>query len=162
MLYSAAYHRAGVLLRRQTSKRSHIASTDIARPGSAAQIRLDSALISNRPSTANFRRTRPSTSHKTTDVDRIKALETLFLLTEKEVNDFYRAFCHMAKRKVQSSYSYQRKTKPSRPWEDKKSCVTLTLKAFFSTFDLPSENGGFYDHIFELVGINNFHSMTFW
>ena len=46
-----------------------------------------------------------------------------------------------------------------RPWEDKKRKVSLSLKDFFATFNLP--NGGFYDAIFELVGIKDFHSMTF-
>lgn len=100
----------------------------------------------------------------------------MFLLTEKEMNNFYRAFCHMAKRKVQSQRKSRSKRierpasssadksplKPSRPWEDNGSNATLTLKAFFSAFNLPNENGGFYDAIFELVGIKNFHSMTFW
>jgi hypothetical protein len=134
-------------------------------------------LISNRPTRANnFRRDRPSTPYKLTDADRIKALESMFLLTEKEMNNFYRAFCHMAKRKVQSQRKSRSKRierpasssadksplKPSRPWEDNGSNATLTLKAFFSAFNLPNENGGFYDAIFELVGIKNFHSMTFW
>lgn len=50
-----------------------------------------------------------------------------------------------------------------RPWErDSNSTypkVTLSLSEFFAFFDLP--NGGFYDAIFELVGIKNFHSMIF-
>jgi hypothetical protein len=53
----------------------------------------------------------------------------------------------------------KRPSNSNRPWEEKKSIVTLSLKEFFATFHL--QNGGFYDSIFELVGIKDFHSMTF-
>ena len=103
----------------------------------------------------------------------------MFLLTEQEMNDLYRAFCFMAKEKVPSP-TKPRKNRPkkkekelnemtclnespaptdktSKLWQDK--TVTLSLKDFFATFNLP--NGGFYDSIFELVGAKNFHSMSF-
>lgn len=178
MLYAAASRRSSVL-RRQSVKRSFSTNDQ---PGSVARntrdSRVNSALLLRRPTTANnFRRARPSTPYKSKDVDRVKELEAIFLLTEQEVFAFYRAFCFMAKKKEQKSKKGIGSESPSgmtielnstsssnanRPWEiNNNSKVTLSLKAFFSVFDLPSGNGGFYDALFELVGVKNFHSMTF-
>lgn len=187
MLYAAASRRSSVL-RRQSVKRSFSTNDQ---PGSVARntrdSRVNSALLLRRPTTANnFRRARPSTPYKSKDVDRVKELEAIFLLTEQEVFAFYRAFCFMAKKapmRKSARTTTSKKSKkgigsepPSgmtielnstsssnanRPWESKNSKVTLSLKAFFSVFDLPSGNGGFYDALFELVGVKNFHSMTF-
>lgn len=180
MLYVAAARRTSIL-RRQSTKRSFSAHNN------QRNSRLNSSLLNARPSTANnFRRARPSTPYKSESADRVKELETTFFLTEHEVYDFYRAFCSMAKKKVPTLSQALKSKKKSkmnsneielatptdmavelstdarssaRPWENKQFNVTLSLKAFFAVFDLP--NGGFYDAIFELVGIKNFHSMTF-
>ena len=182
MLYSASSRRA-IIRRQQSSKRSlHI---DVSRNSAAKSVRPLSALTLARPTTANnFRSRRPSTPYKSKNDDRIKELETIFLLTEQELYDFYRVYCFMAKEKNVTPSQQARKSdkrlssshepstpsgmtieldtshsNPKRPWEDKKRKVSLSLKDFFATFNLP--NGGFYDAIFELVGIKDFHSMTF-
>ena len=54
-------------------------------------------------------------------------------------------------------------TTTSHPWEEKDaSKIRLTISDFFATFQLSHiSNGGFLDGIFELVGTNNLHAMTF-
>ena len=196
MLYATSSRRANIQRQRslrRTTQSSNLgfATKNTNRPGSASSI--------SRPTTANdFRRGhRPSTPYKNKDGDRLKEIQTMFLLTEQEMNEFYRAFCFMAKKTVPTPPKPKsRKSRPkseekdlnqmtclnqpstptdksvvdlnsappsnaseSKLWEYKTEVVTLSLKDFFATFNLP--NGGFYDSIFELVGTKNFHSMSF-
>eukprot|EP00804_Cyclotella_cryptica_P014152 CCRYP_005581-RA/>CCRYP_005581-RA protein AED:0.03 eAED:0.03 QI:262/1/1/1/0/0/2/567/191 len=168
MLYAASSRRS-IVLRHQSSPKA------LATPPLSGHSSRRGSELSRRPTTANdFQRFhRSSTPYKPKDGDRVKELEKRFLLTEQELNDFYRAFYFMARKKgklttspsprksnARRSKSADVEINSSRPWEcEGTPKVTLSLLDFFATFDLV--NGGFYDAIFELVGIKDFHSMTF-
>ncbi len=147
-----------------------------------------------------MRSPRGKSKRKTRNADssvesRIAQIQQNLMLTEEDLQDFYRSFCRMAK-KDEFAFRFHRSSQPKRnhsphtngnlapstttknssaiesktadpsdqrPWErDSNSTypkVTLSLSDFFAGFDLP--NGGFYDAVFELVGIKNFHAMIF-
>eukprot|EP00569_Conticribra_weissflogii_P009741 CAMPEP_0171363938 /NCGR_PEP_ID=MMETSP0879-20121228/3700_1 /TAXON_ID=67004 /ORGANISM="Thalassiosira weissflogii, Strain CCMP1336" /LENGTH=366 /DNA_ID=CAMNT_0011871201 /DNA_START=205 /DNA_END=1305 /DNA_ORIENTATION=+ len=130
---------------------------------------------------------------------RIAQIQQNLMLTDEDLQDFYRSFCRMAK-KDEFAFRIHRSPQPKqelkqgnasqtngnsaqskttkitsdienkeadqssqRPWErDSNSTypkVTLSLSECFAFFEL--RNGGFFDAIFELVGIKNFHAMIF-
>ena len=134
---------------------------------------------------------RPNTPYKNSSncTERIQQCKHTFHLTDDDLQHFYRIFCYMAKKKKEkadTSTSTPTKanhitltpqnditispqndinTSPSPyPWEEKGAVrKTLSISDFFATFSLAhaSSNGGFLDAIFDLVGTNDLHAMSF-
>ncbi|KAL7540828.1 hypothetical protein ACHAXR_011086 [Thalassiosira sp. AJA248-18] len=180
MLYAASSRRSSVILQRQASSRESKRNllgneNNNIRPSSSS-----SSTRPARPNTANGFRAekKPSTPYKSNSVERVQHSRDTFMLTDDDLQQFYR---FMAKKgefapKTGSSAKPKRghrENKPDisnvttaseRPWEDNTvaSNITLSLSDFFSTFQLAhTPNGGFLDGIFDLVGTKDFHAMTY-
>ena len=155
----------------------------------AGVARPDSAASAARPNTANSFRPAggPAAPRARSEgVERMEHIRSTFMLVERDVAHFYRAFCFVAKEgdfapsPTRASPSGPRRekergaasgpvaaevsgTSPRRPWEEKAASeITLSLSDFFATFQLAhTPNGGFLDGVFDLVGTRDLHAMTF-
>ena len=109
-----------------------------------------------------------STNH-TDGTDRIQHLRDTFMLDDNDLQDIHQAFCYMAKTKLSQSTTaakskqIKKKTRRQKAWEIPDDTVTLSLSDFFATFQ-PAErtnNGGYFDSIFDLTGTKDLHAMTY-
>ena len=137
--------------------------------------------------TSSLSSVRPRTGERHTNsssnsAERIQQCKQTFNLTDDDLQQFYRIFCYMAKKKKEkAAASTSTPTKANDttispqndintspfpyPWEEKgEARITLSISDFFATFSLahafPS-NGGFLDGMFDLVGTNDLHAMSF-
>eukprot|EP00579_Thalassiosira_antarctica_P003143 CAMPEP_0201906834 /NCGR_PEP_ID=MMETSP0902-20130614/57224_1 /ASSEMBLY_ACC=CAM_ASM_000551 /TAXON_ID=420261 /ORGANISM="Thalassiosira antarctica, Strain CCMP982" /LENGTH=410 /DNA_ID=CAMNT_0048440979 /DNA_START=64 /DNA_END=1296 /DNA_ORIENTATION=- len=191
MLYAASSQRRIARLQRQDSL--HVESKrNLVGNDSNNCLRPTSSSSAARPNTANSFQAldkRPTTPcKKTNSSERIEKIRDTFVLTDHDLQHFYRAFCFIAKKGDSASSSTSSSTKPKRerqknksdalsnptnenlpitspqrPWEEKDAArITLSISDFFATFQLAhTPNGGFLDGIFDLVGTKDLHAMTF-
>jgi len=91
------------------------------------------------------------------------------MLDDNDLQDIHQAFCYMAKTKLSQSTTaakskqIKKKTRRQKAWEIPDDTVTLSLSDFFATFQ-PAQrtnNGGYFDSIFDLTGTKDLHAMTY-
>ena len=92
------------------------------------------------------------------------------MLDDNDLQDIHQAFCYMANTKLSQSTtaakSKQSKKNTSRrqkAWINPDDTVNLSLSDFFATFQ-PAQrtnNGGYFDSIFDLTGTKDLHAMTY-
>ena len=108
------------------------------------------------------------TTH-TDDTDRLQHLCDTFMLDDNDLQDIHQAFCYMAKTKVSQSTTaakskqIKKKSRRQKAWEIPDDTVTLSLSDFFATFQTAqrTNNGGYFDSIFDLTGTKDLHAMTY-
>jgi len=105
----------------------------------------------------------------TNDTDRLQHLRDTFMLDDNDLQDIHQAFCYIANTKLSQSTTaakskqIKKKTLRQKSWEIPDDTVTLSLSDFFATFQ-PAErtnNGGYFDSIFDLTGTKDLHAMTY-
>ena len=106
----------------------------------------------------------------TNDTNRLQHLRDTFMLDDNDLQDIHQAFCYMAKTKLSQSTTAakskqikKKKNRRQKSWEIPDDTVTLSLSDFFATFQ-PSQrtnNGGYFDAIFHLIGTKDLHAMTY-